>query len=53
MIVNKLELLLMNNPLRAFIQDKLEAKRLRELSSLPTKGVVLEIGCEKSNTNNQ
>ncbi len=45
MIVNKLEFLLMNNPIRTYIQDRLEAKRLRKLSSLPSGKVVLEIGC--------
>lgn len=45
MILNKLEFLLMNNPVRAYIQDRLEAKRLRKLSSLPSGKVVLEIGC--------
>ncbi len=45
MILNKLEFLLMNNPVRAFIQDKVEAKRLRKLSSLPAGKTILEIGC--------
>ena len=45
MILNKLEFLLMNNPIRAFIQDKIEARRLRALSSLSKNKVVLEIGC--------
>jgi len=35
----------MNNPMRAFIQDKIEAKRLRALSSLPKHKIILEIGC--------
>lgn len=45
MIVNNIEFLLMNNPVRAFIQDKIEAKRLRKLSSLSKNKYVLEIGC--------
>lgn len=45
MLINRVEFLLVNNLLRAHIQDKLEAKRLRELSSLPPDKVVLEIGC--------
>ena len=45
MILNKIEFLLMNNFVRAFIQDKIEAKRLRRLSSLPKGKNVLEIGC--------
>ena len=45
MLINRLEFLLMDNPLRAYIQDKLEARRLRKLSSLPPDKVVLEIGC--------
>lgn len=45
MIVNNSEFLLMNNPVRAFIQDKIEAKRLRKLSSLSKNKYVLEIGC--------
>ena len=45
MIVNNIEFLLMNNPVRACIQDKIEAKRLRKLSSLSKNKYVLEIGC--------
>lgn len=45
MILNKIEFLLMNNFVRAFIQDKIEAKKLRRLSSLPKGKNVLEIGC--------
>jgi len=45
MIVNKLEFLLMNNPIRAHIQDRIEAKEFGRLSSLPPDKVVLEIGC--------
>lgn len=45
MILNKLEFALMNNPLRRFIQDKIEIKELRSRSSLPPHKAILEIGC--------
>ena len=45
MILNKLEFVLMNNPIRAIIQDKIEARRLRQMSSLPQHKRILEIGC--------
>ncbi len=45
MLLNRLEFLLMNNPARAFIQDKIEAKKLRALSHLPQDKIILEIGC--------
>ena len=45
MILNKLEFVLMNNPLRRLIQDKVEMKELWKLSSLPKNNVILEIGC--------
>lgn len=35
----------MNNPLRRWIQEKVEVKELRGLSSLPKNKVILEIGC--------
>mgnify|MGYP000215205526 CR=1 FL=1 len=45
MKLNKFEFWLMNIPIRYFIQDKLEAKRLRRFSSLSKNKTVLEIGC--------
>lgn len=35
----------MNNPIRRFVQNKIEAKKLRLLSLLPEDKRVLEIGC--------
>lgn len=49
MILNKIEFLAMNNPIRAFIQEYIEIKRLRKLSSLPAWRKVLEIGCGNGN----
>lgn len=45
MLLNKIEFLFVNNPIRAFIQEKLEIKRLRKLSNLPSNKVILEIWC--------
>ncbi len=45
MILNKIEFLLMNNPIRALVQDKIEAKRLKTISALPKNKRILEIGC--------
>jgi ubiquinone/menaquinone biosynthesis C-methylase UbiE len=45
MILNKIEFSLINSRIRAYIQDKFEAKEIRRLSSLPSSKVVLEIGC--------
>lgn len=45
MLMNKTEFYLMNNPIRGFIQDKLEARRLRKFSDLPAGKTILEIGC--------
>jgi len=45
MILNKLEFLMMNNPIRNFIQKHLEIKRLRKLSDLSPSKTILEIGC--------
>lgn len=45
MILNKIEFALMNNPLRRWIQEKVEVKELRRLSSVPQNKVILEIGC--------
>ena len=49
MILNKFEFLLMNNPIRNFIQKHIEIKRLRKLSSLPSNKKILEIGCGTGN----
>ena len=45
MLMNKLEFLLMNNPIRAFIQDTVEAETFRKLSPLKKGKIILEIGC--------
>ena len=45
MILNKFEFVSMNNPLRAFVQEYVEIKELRRLSSLSVGLKVLEIGC--------
>lgn len=45
MILNRIEFLLMNNPIRRVLQDKVEARELRRLSSLPKNKIILEIGC--------
>ena len=45
MKVNKIEFWLMNNPVRAFIQEKIQIKQFRKSSSLRPDKVVLEIGC--------
>ena len=45
MKLNKIEFLLMNNPIRGYIQEKVEVRRLRTLSSLEPHKNVLEIGC--------
>lgn len=44
MLMNKIEFWLMNNPIRAFIQNY-EARKLRSMSDLNTEKDVLEIGC--------
>lgn len=45
MLMNKVEFISMNNPVRAFIQDKVEMQRVRQLVQLDRDKVVLEIGC--------
>jgi len=45
MILNKLEFFLMNNPLRAFIQEGYELPILRKMVSIQNPESVLEIGC--------
>jgi len=41
MLMNKFEFAAMNNPIRAFIQDVIEAKTLRNYTDLPKNKVVL------------
>ena len=41
--------MLMNNPVRAFIQDNYDLKTLRNMSSIKTIGKALEIGCGNGN----
>jgi ubiquinone/menaquinone biosynthesis C-methylase UbiE len=45
MKVNNLEFLAMNNPVRAFIQEKYEVKILKSMASKTDFQVVLEVGC--------
>jgi ubiquinone/menaquinone biosynthesis C-methylase UbiE len=45
MLLNRLEFALMNNPLRAACQHRVEGKALRELGGLVTGAKVLELGC--------
>ena len=45
MKLNKIEFLAMNNPLRACIQEKYEAKILRSMSDIKDIDLALEIGC--------
>ena len=49
MKLNKIEFMLMNNPLRAFIQDKYDLKNLRKMSSIKNINKALEIGCGNGN----
>lgn len=45
MLMNQLEFLSMNNPVRRYIQEWVEIPKLRRYSKLSSGGVVLEIGC--------
>jgi ubiquinone/menaquinone biosynthesis C-methylase UbiE len=45
MLLNRVEYLLMNNPLRAAIQRRFEARRLLKMGGQLPGGCVLEIGC--------
>lgn len=45
MLLNRLEFVLMNNPVRALIQRHLEARRLLHLGGRMNGGSALEIGC--------
>ena len=49
MKLNKVEFLLMNNPIRNLLQKHIEIKRLRKFSTLPSNKIVLEIGCGTGN----
>lgn len=45
MKLNKIEFALMNNPIRAFIQEKHEVRVLRRMTPITDIGIALEIGC--------
>jgi ubiquinone/menaquinone biosynthesis C-methylase UbiE len=45
MVLNRLEFLLMNNPVRAWIQKHFEGPRFRKMGGTVAGGCVLEIGC--------
>lgn len=47
MILNKAEFLVVNNPVRHFVQDKYEAKMFRSMSSITNIDRALEIGCSR------
>ena len=49
MKLNKIEFLLMNNPIRNLNQEYVEVKRLRKWSNLSSNKTVLEIGCGTGN----
>jgi len=49
MKLNHIEFILMNNPLRAFIQEKYEVNILRNMSSIKNIETALEIGCGNGN----
>lgn len=45
MLLNQFEFILMNNPLRAFIQENYEIKKLRKMTDVKDINTALEIGC--------
>lgn len=45
MLMNKLEFIAMNNPVRAFIQDVIEVKTLSKYAKISSDTTALEIGC--------
>ncbi|MFC1691588.1 class I SAM-dependent methyltransferase [Nanoarchaeota archaeon] len=45
MKLNKFEFLVINNPIRNFVQKHIEFRNLRKLFSMPKNKTVLEIGC--------
>lgn len=49
MLLNKIEFFLMNNPVRAWVQERVEMKNFLRLVSLPEGKAVLEIGCGNGN----
>lgn len=49
MKLNKLEFILMNNPIRAFVQEKHEIRILRNMTSITDIDRALEIGCGNGN----
>lgn len=49
MILNKIEFMLMNNPIRAFIQKNIEIKRLKKYATIDKNKTILEIGCGNGN----
>lgn len=49
MKLNKIEFMLVNNPVRAHIQEVHEVKVLREMSAVGSPASVLEIGCGNGN----
>ena len=49
MILNKVEFILMNNPLKTLFHEKFEAKTLRSISSISNIDLALEIGCGNGN----
>jgi ubiquinone/menaquinone biosynthesis C-methylase UbiE len=49
MKLNRLEFLAMNNPLRAYIQEKYELQILRTMTSVKNIQTALEIGCGNGN----
>lgn len=49
MKLNKIEFMLMNNPIRAFVQDIHEVRILRKMSAIESIDKALEIGCGNGN----
>jgi trans-aconitate methyltransferase len=45
MLLNRVEKLMMNNPLRAAVQPRFEARRLLDMGGPATGGRCLELGC--------
>ncbi len=50
MKLNQTEFLLMNNPVRNFVQEHLEIKRIKKYAHLPPERKVLDIGCGTGNS---
>jgi ubiquinone/menaquinone biosynthesis C-methylase UbiE len=49
MKLSKIEFIVVNNPIRNFIQDKIEFRRIRKMVNMPENLNVLEIGCGTGN----